>query len=84
MVEQVLQRHGFKGSAFTDPRMVLEYLNVNRKDCSMVLSDIRMPGMNDYKFLKQVKNINPQVKVIFMPAFDLMTRNFTMFYHLLR
>lgn len=42
----------------------------------MVLSDIRMPGMNDYEFLKQVKNINPQVKVIFMTAFDIDDKEF--------
>jgi two-component SAPR family response regulator len=42
----------------------------------MVLSDIRMPGMNGYEFLKQVKNINPQVKVIFMTAFDIDDKEF--------
>jgi two-component SAPR family response regulator len=42
----------------------------------MVLSDIRMPGMNGYEFLKQVKNINLQVKVIFMTAFDIDDKEF--------
>ena len=32
--------------------------------------------MNDYEFLKQVKNINPQVKVIFMTAFDIDDKEF--------
>jgi DNA-binding NtrC family response regulator len=76
LVEQALQRAGFKVSAFTNPRMAIEYLNVNSKDCSMVLSDIRMPGLNGYEFLRQVKNINPQVKVIFMTAFDIDDKEF--------
>jgi two-component SAPR family response regulator len=30
-----------------------------------------MPGMNGYEFLKQVKKINPQVKIILMSSFEI-------------
>jgi two-component SAPR family response regulator len=76
LIEQALQRHRFKVSAFTDPPIALEYLNVNRNDCSLILSDIRMPGMNGYEFVKQVKKINPKVKVIFMSAFEIEDKEF--------
>jgi|SRR6187200_989042 two-component system catabolic regulation response regulator CreB/two-component system response regulator ChvI len=76
MIEQVLQRHGFKVSAFTDPVMALKDFKINRKDCSLILSDIRMPGMNGYELVKQVKKINPQVKIILMTAFEIDDKEF--------
>jgi CheY-like chemotaxis protein len=54
-IEQALNRHGFKVSAFTDPAMALEDFKVNYKDCILILSDIRMPAMNGYEFVKHVK-----------------------------
>lgn len=50
--EQALSKHGLKISVFTDPDMALEDFKVNWKDCAMILSDIRMPGMNSYEFFK--------------------------------
>jgi len=58
LIEQVLQRHRFKVSAFTDPAMALEDFKVNCKDCSLILSDIRMPGMNGYEFVRKLKEID--------------------------
>jgi two-component SAPR family response regulator len=71
LIEQALQRHRSKVSNFTDPVMALEYLNINRKDCSLILSDIRMPGMNGYEFVKKTKEIDKQIKIILMTAFDI-------------
>ncbi len=51
LVERGLKEHGFKVSAFTDPLLALEDFKVNGKVCSIILSDIRMPGMNGYEFV---------------------------------
>jgi len=76
LIEQVLQRHRFKVSAFTDPAMALEDFKVNCKDCSIILSDIRMPGMNGYEFVRKLKEIDNQIKVILMTAFEINDREF--------
>jgi DNA-binding NtrC family response regulator len=76
LIEQALNRQGLKVSAFTDPSTALKYLNANSKYCSLTLSDIRMPGMNGYEFVKRVKKINPQVKVILMTAFEIEDKEF--------
>ena len=76
MVEQALQIHGFKVSAFTDPAMALEQFKVNCKDYAMILSDIRMPGINGYEFVTQVKKINPEVKIVLMSAFEIQDKEF--------
>jgi DNA-binding NtrC family response regulator len=76
MVEQALQIHGFKVSAFTDPAMALEQFKVNCKDYTMILSDIRMPGMNGYELIKKAKDIDKQVKIVLMSAFEINDREF--------
>jgi DNA-binding NtrC family response regulator len=72
IIEQSLQGIGFRVSAFTDPVVALEYFHSNFEDCcSIVISDIRMPGMNGYEFIKKVKRIKPECKIILMSAFDI-------------
>ena len=76
IVEQALQIHGFKVSAFTDPAMALERFKVNCKDYTMILSDIRMPGMNGYELIRKAKEIHKQVKVVLMSAFEINDKEF--------
>jgi CheY-like chemotaxis protein len=58
MVEQVSYKHRLRVSAFTDPVMALEDFKINCKTCSLILSDIRMPGINGYEFVKKIKEID--------------------------
>jgi DNA-binding NtrC family response regulator len=76
LIEQALSKHGFKVSSFTDALMALDYFQTNYNNCSLVLSDIRMPGMNGYEFIKQIKNIDSQVKVVLMSAFEIQQNEF--------
>jgi CheY-like chemotaxis protein len=46
---------GFKACTFTDPFAALEHFNLGWEDHQIVISDIRMPGMNGYEFVKQIK-----------------------------
>jgi DNA-binding response OmpR family regulator len=75
-IMQCLDRDGFNVSAFTDPAMALEDFKLNCKTCSLILSDIRMPGMNGYEFIKKAKEIDKQTKVILMSAFDIDDKEF--------
>jgi CheY-like chemotaxis protein len=72
IVKKSLQDLGFRVSAFTDPVVALEYLKSNFRDCcSLTISDIRMPGINGYEFVKKVKEIKPEGKIILMSAFEI-------------
>ena len=71
LIKQALQKYGFNILAFTDPFMALGHFNLNVKDYSIVISDIRMPGMNGYEFVKKIKQIKTEVKVILMTAFEI-------------
>ena len=77
IIKLFLQNHGFKVSIFTDPYTALEHFVSNSQDYHIVISDIRMPSMNGYEFVKQVKGIKPQVKIILMTSFEIKDKEFS-------
>jgi DNA-binding NtrC family response regulator len=67
-----LQKHrSFDVYAFTDPALALEHFKVNASKYHLVISDIRMPQMDGFEFIKKVKEIKPEIKVFFMTAFEI-------------
>ena len=65
-----LEKAGLSVSSFTDPLMALETFRQTPSDYDLVISDIRMPHLNGYDFLRQIKNIKPTVKILLMSAFE--------------
>lgn len=68
-VKMTLKRTGFK-NVFTDPLSALKDFRINRMTYSLVISDIRMPIMNGFEFIRQLSRIKPEIKILFMTAFD--------------
>lgn len=54
---------------FTDPSKALKEFNTHYHDYDPVISDIRMPHMNGYEFVLEVKKIEPDMKILLMSAF---------------
>ena len=69
--KQALMKKGFHVFGFTDPLLALEHFQINSKQYSIVISDLRMPAMNGYEFIRKVKEIKPEVKVFLMTAFEI-------------
>jgi two-component SAPR family response regulator len=77
LVKQILRKHHFKNIfAFTDPLMALEHFRINQKDYSLIISDIRMPTMNGFEFVREARKINPKVKIVLMTAFEINDKEF--------
>ncbi|HEU4448286.1 MAG TPA: response regulator [Nitrososphaeraceae archaeon] len=55
MLKMSLQKHGYNVFGFTDPLLALEHFKINHSTYSLVLSDLRMPVMNGFEFVKYVK-----------------------------
>jgi CheY-like chemotaxis protein len=62
LIKNGLEKIGLSVSSFTDPSLALEEFINKPSDYELVISDIRMPSMNGYEFVKQVKKINPKSK----------------------
>jgi YesN/AraC family two-component response regulator len=45
-------------------------------ECSLLISDVRMPGMNGFQLARKVKELNPNIKVILVSAFEINTEEF--------
>jgi DNA-binding NtrC family response regulator len=71
VVARSLRKQGLNVHAFTDPVAALEYFKQNFKDCVLVISDIRMPRMNGFQFVREAWELRPDLKVIFMTAFEI-------------
>lgn len=72
LVKMALQRNGFNNvSAFEEPLSALEEFRKNYNHYSLVISDIRMPGLNGFEFTEYINNIKPGIKIILMSAFDI-------------
>jgi two-component SAPR family response regulator len=71
LVKLTLQKDGFKNVfAFTRPLIALEHFKINYKDYYLIIADVRMPEMNGFEFARSVSRIKPEIKVLFMTAFE--------------
>ena len=61
---------------FTDPFLALEHFRLNCKNYTMVISDIRMPGMTGFEFVRKIREINPVTKVLLMSAFEIIVLSY--------
>ncbi len=58
---------GYSVNDFDNSIKALEHFK--KKNCDIVISDIRLPEMNGIELLSKIKSINPNVFVIMMTAF---------------
>jgi DNA-binding NtrC family response regulator len=72
-----LTKCGFDVDSFTDPFVALEHFQLNSEDYTIILSDIRMPGMNGFEFVQKIREVKPKIKVLLMTAFDINTAVFS-------
>ena len=77
LIKRSLKNQGFNTLGFTDPLIALEYFQNNSKSFAMVISDIRMPSMNGYEFIRKIKAIHPTIKTILISAFEINKNEFS-------
>ncbi|MGD8978890.1 MAG: sigma-54 dependent transcriptional regulator [candidate division WOR-3 bacterium] len=65
-----LEQKGYTVFATTDPKQAVDELKANKFD--LVISDIKMPEIDGFAFLKQVRAIYPTVPFIFITAYGSM------------
>ena len=61
---------GISVFSFTDPVKAFEHFTENKENYALVISDLRMPGLNGLELLKKVKTLNPKVRTILMSAYN--------------
>jgi|SRR5690349_9945940 two-component SAPR family response regulator len=66
-----LSRYGHKVMTFSDPILAVKEFTYNHLDYQLILTDLRMPAMSGIELAKKTKEIDPEVKLMIMTAFEL-------------
>jgi len=66
-----LKREGFTTTSYLDPLAALREIRASPQRYSLVITDIRMPGISGLEIIKKVCQINQEIKVILISAFEL-------------
>jgi two-component system, OmpR family, response regulator ChvI len=68
LFEMVLEMSGFEVDAYNDP--LLASSNFKPNTYGLALLDIRMPKMNGFELYKKIENIDKNMEVCFITAFE--------------
>ena len=55
---------------FTDPLTAFEHIRMNKSKYAVVITDLRMPGLNGMELVYKIKKENPLVRTLLMTAFE--------------
>ncbi len=73
LFNEYLSSNGYNVISFNNPIYALEYFYQNISNCSLVITDYKMPQMSGIDFIKKIrekeKNPNHNIKTIIISAF---------------
>jgi DNA-binding NtrC family response regulator len=78
---KTLENMGFDVDAFTNSEEALEHFKSREKKYSLVISDIRMPGMSGIQLANRIKSIDPDIKILLLTAFEINMSEFDKVMH---
>ena len=71
VLDKTLSNNGYQVSAFESGSVALARFKrtAPAERPALIITDVRMPGINGFELLKQIKNISPQTPIIVMTAY---------------
>jgi CheY-like chemotaxis protein len=72
LFQEILESDGYKICAFIDPVQAFKTLEKKIQEYGLILSDYRMPQLNGYELCTKLRQLNPDLEVILMSAYDMM------------
>lgn len=72
----VLERNSYEVHAFNDPIRALEFLKTVNSP-QLLISDIRMPGMNGFELAREVAKSHPEMMIMLVSSFQIDKDEFT-------
>jgi len=65
-----LDNEGHTVFSFTDPTLALEYFKQTPKEYSLIITDLRMPGLSGLQLARKIRELDTNVKIFLMTAFE--------------
>ena len=69
LFSEYLTSNGFNTISFQNPLDALEYFYKNQSNCSLVITDYKMPQMSGLDLIKKIKDTNCKIKTLVISAF---------------
>src|SRR4026209_717911 len=70
-----LQQQGYSVTTYNNSILALQEIEKKPQEYSLIVTDIRMPGLSGLELIKIVNTLNKDIKVVFMSAFQLESNN---------
>ena len=70
LFKEILTNAGYHVECFNDPLKAIAECNINHDKYVLIISDVRMPKMTGIELVKKIAEIDDNIKVILMTAFD--------------
>ena len=71
--ESIIRNEGYIVTSYSDSNKALAHLSsLDPYYYDLIVTDIRMPGFNGFQLYKQIKVLNPDTKVLFVSALDVL------------
>lgn len=66
-----LRKQGYSVTSYLDPLKAVEEIHRRPQKYSLIITDIRMPGISGIELIRRICKINHAIKVIIISAFEL-------------
>jgi len=66
-----LKKEGYGVTSFLDPLKALKEIHQRPQRYSIIITDVRMPGISGIELIRRICKINHGIKVIIISAFEL-------------
>lgn len=66
-----LRKEGYGVTSFLDPLKALEEIHRRPQRYSIIITDVRMPGISGIELIRRIRKINYDIKMIIISAFEL-------------
>lgn len=65
-----LNKEGYNTISFVDPVLALEYFKETSEKHPLIITDLRMPSLNGLELAKKIRELNTNIKIFLMTAFE--------------